>query len=63
MNRGTPTKWDADEHAVKKCPLYCKYCGARLRRDYIGHKCPTRNCQWEFGVVGCEHHKKGREYD
>lgn len=29
----------------------CKYCGARLRRDYIGQHCPTRNCQWEHGLT------------
>jgi hypothetical protein len=35
------------------CPLYCKYCGAKLRRDSIGHYCPTKNCQWQHGVKGC----------
>ena len=35
------------------CPLYCRYCGARLRRDAVGHYCPTRNCQWQYGVKGC----------
>lgn len=35
------------------CPYRCKFCGARLVRDWIGHKCPTRNCQWEHGVQGC----------
>lgn len=31
--------------------VYCKYCGAKLKKDHIGKYCPTRNCQWEFGVV------------
>lgn len=35
------------------CPTHCKYDGARLRRDAVGHYCPTRNCQWEFGVPDC----------
>ncbi len=29
----------------------CKYCGAKLRHDDIGQKCPTHNCQWEHGVT------------
>lgn len=32
----------------------CRYCGARLRRDAIGQKCPTRNCQWEHGLPKSE---------
>lgn len=28
----------------------CLYCGAVLKRDMVGLKCPTRNCQWEHGV-------------
>ena len=35
------------------CPIYCKYCGAKLKRDNVGHYCPTRNCQWQYGVSGC----------
>lgn len=35
------------------CPMYCKYCGAKLRLDAVGHYCPTRNCQWRHGVSGC----------
>lgn len=35
------------------CPLYCKYCGAKLKLDNVGHYCPTRNCQWEHGVADC----------
>lgn len=30
-----------------------EYDGARLTKDWIGHKCPTRNCQWQYGVSGC----------
>jgi hypothetical protein len=29
---------------------HCRFCGARLRRDHIGQKCPTPNCQWESGL-------------
>lgn len=35
------------------CPIYCRFCGARLKRDPVGHLCPSRNCQWEHGVPGC----------
>jgi hypothetical protein len=35
------------------CPVYCKYCGAKLRRDPVGHLCGTRNCQWRDGVPHC----------
>ena len=45
------------------CPVYCKYCGAKLKRDWIGHICPTKNCQWEHGADGCcqrEQQKTGR---
>jgi hypothetical protein len=35
------------------CPLYCKYCGARLRLDSVGHYCPTRKCKWRYGVQDC----------
>lgn len=42
------------------CPAYCKYDGARLRRDATGHYCPTRNCQWEFGVPDCSETKRSR---
>ena len=34
----------------KKRRIYCKYCGAKLIRDCVGWKCPTRNCQWEHGI-------------
>lgn len=29
---------------------YCKYCGARLRRDPVGQYCPTKSCQWHQGL-------------
>ena len=35
------------------CPVRCKYCGAKLRKDQAGHYCPTDNCQWRYGVDGC----------
>ncbi|MFW9873510.1 MAG: hypothetical protein ACFFG0_10435 [Candidatus Thorarchaeota archaeon] len=28
--------------------MYCKYCGARLKKDHIGKYCPTKNCQWSL---------------
>lgn len=30
--------------------IYCRFCGAKLKRDAIGWKCPTVNCDWEHGV-------------
>jgi len=44
-----------------ECPIYCKYCGSRLRRDWIGHFCPTKNCQWQHGVKGCEPSGEGEK--
>ena len=38
---------------LRGCPIYCKYCGARLKRDPVGHYCPSKNCDWQFGVKGC----------
>jgi len=35
------------------CPIYCRFCGARLKKDRIGHYCPTYNCQWRYGIPGC----------
>lgn len=46
------------------CPIYCRFCGARLRRDYVGHKCPTHNCQWQHGAGdgdGCMSGHSGKE--
>lgn len=40
------------------CPIYCRYCGAKRRRDFIGHKCPTHNCQWQHGYACCTLHEK-----
>ena len=34
------------------CPVHCKYCGAQLRIDPMGHYCPTRNCQWSYTGSG-----------
>ena len=39
------------------CPVYCRYCGAKRRRDHVGHYCPTKNCQWEHGYKGCTFYK------
>jgi len=36
-----------------RCPLYCRYCGAKRRQDHVGHYCPTAKCQWHFGYAGC----------
>ena len=30
--------------------IYCRYCGAKLKRDSVGLRCPTKNCQWEHGL-------------
>jgi len=30
--------------------MYCRFCGARLKRDTVGKYCPTRNCQWQHGI-------------
>jgi hypothetical protein len=35
------------------CPIYCIYCGAKLKKDCVGHYCPSTNCQWSFGVDNC----------
>lgn len=40
------------------CPSRCKYCGARRRKDSIGHYCPTKNCQWHYGYSTCTLHKE-----
>lgn len=44
--------------ATCPCPLYCRYCGSKRRRDSVGHYCPTRNCQWQHGYAGCTVHEK-----
>lgn len=33
---------------------YCKYCCARLGRDWLGQWCPTKNCQWHHGLPKSE---------
>lgn len=30
--------------------MRCNYCGAVLRKDAIGYRCPTENCDWEHGA-------------
>jgi len=43
------------------CPIYCKYCGARRQRDPVGHYCPTKNCDWQYGYACCTLHELERE--
>jgi hypothetical protein len=38
--------------------LFCKFCGAKLRRDPHGQYCPTHNCQWQHGLPKDEDTKK-----
>jgi len=38
----------------RDCPLYCRYCGARLKRDHVSCYCPTANCQWYLGASTCQ---------
>ena len=40
--------------------IYCKYGGAKLRRDSCGQYCPTRNCQWQHGLPYAEDSKRTR---
>ena len=47
--RKKPVK-DTDNKLVTDRRVYCKYCGARLRRDCVGRFCPTKNCQWQHGL-------------
>jgi hypothetical protein len=35
---------------IKVQLTHCKYCGAKLTRDCVGLRCPTHNCQWEWGI-------------
>lgn len=47
-------KFTKDNMANKcGCPIYCRFCGAKLKKDNIGHYCPTSNCQNQYGVDGC----------
>jgi hypothetical protein len=60
MTSGTATTAAPKRNARRRrceCPRRCKYCGARLHRDPMGHLCPTRNCQWQHGVPGCVYAK------
>ena len=48
------------------CPIYCIYCGAKRKKDAVGHYCPTDNCQWRYGIRDCikkekahDRHRKG----
>lgn len=40
------------------CPLHCRFCGAARRRDPVGHYCPTKNCQYQYGYAECTLHEK-----
>lgn len=40
------------------CPIRCTYCGAKLTRDCVGHRCPSKNCQWEHGASTCTLHEQ-----
>ena len=35
---------------VKMKRIYCRFCGAKLKRDEVGMYCPTKNCQWSHGL-------------
>lgn len=39
-------EWWKDERRI-----YCKFCGAKLKKDRDGLYCPTKNCQWSLGFV------------
>jgi hypothetical protein len=41
--------------------LTCRFCGARLKLDSVGHYCPTKNCQYQFGVKECPVQGTSRE--
>lgn len=43
------------------CSIYCIYCGAKRRRDIVGHYCPTRNCQWQYGFSTCPVSREKKE--
>jgi hypothetical protein len=38
-----------------KCPYRCRYDGAVLFLDSLGHRCQTHGCSWAAGVPGCRH--------
>ena len=35
------------------CLIYCRFDGAKLKKDCVGHYCPTFNCKWHYGVDDC----------
>ena len=41
------------------CPIYCRFCGSKLKKDNVGHYCPQKNCQWQYGVDNC-YKEKGK---
>ncbi len=41
----------------------CKFCGAILKRDDVGLKCPTHNCQWEHGADEASEAKEKSDAD
>jgi hypothetical protein len=44
-------KTDKSKSEAKRLLIYrCKYCGAILKSDLVGKYCPTKNCQWQFGI-------------
>ncbi len=43
------------------CPIYCLYCGAKLKKDTVGKYCPTKNCQQQFGLTDNEEYKYHKE--
>jgi hypothetical protein len=44
------TRQAAPRKKREKAPARCKYCGAKLRYDHVGPHCPTRNCDWRYGL-------------
>lgn len=43
-------KEEGEGEEVKAKWIYCRFCGAKLKRDSVGQYCPTRNCQWQYGL-------------
>lgn len=40
--------------------MRCKYCGAVMKEDSVGHYCPTPNCDWQHGIPESEEPKNKR---
>ena len=38
----------------KEKRIYCKYCGAKLKKDPCGRYCPTHNCTWSQNQRGVD---------